>query len=260
MGGGGGGGGVSAEPAPIPAAAPPPAPEPAPITTDVDVAAATVTDLAADAEDGEAPSSDEVLLRTIAAALPEIDTEDALLNYGNAGLFLQTLRLFAEKMPAMLTEIEDPASLDIKNYEIKAHGLKGVIRGICDTADGALAANLESYAKQHNIEAIHEHNGPFVKRMRFFCDTLGAALNEGKPAGPPPEKSRAKKPDVLLLNDLREAAAQFRVQEMEKLLAEIDEYTYDEDGALVAWLKEKIENLEYTAIVERLADYSPLER
>jgi hypothetical protein len=45
---------------------------------------------------------------------------------------------------------------------------------------------------------------------------------------------------------------------MEKILTEMEQYDYESDGELVEWMRERIDNLDYKDIVERLEEVIPV--
>jgi hypothetical protein len=48
------------------------------------------------------------------------------------------------------------------------------------------------------------------------------------------------------------ASKRSMTSEMESILAELERYEYESGGELVEWMRERIDNLEYRAIIERL--------
>jgi CheY-like chemotaxis protein len=222
------------------------------LPSDEDAVADAVAVAVADESD-EAELSKHIeldLINKVTPLLPEIDIAKTLKNYGLPTIVLSTLYRFAKELPAMLAELEDPAAMEMDAYRIKVHGLKGAIRGIYDESDGALAAELESFAKNNDLEAILKKNGAFIARMTAVVDTLKTVLAES--ADENKEKKHAARPDETLLFSLKDAASRFSSYEMEEYLSELEEYAYDEDGELVEWLRNAVDNLEYGEIVEKL--------
>jgi predicted phage gp36 major capsid-like protein len=99
-----------------------------------------------------------------------------------------------------------------------------------------------------------EANGNFIHMAESLLTNLDKLL-EGI------EKSRrealtakecALSPDAALLEKMRAASMRSMTSEMESILTELEQYEYEAGGELVEWMRERIDNLEYRAITERL--------
>jgi hypothetical protein len=51
-----------------------------------------------------------------------------------------------------------------------------------------------------------------------------------------------------------EASRRSMTSEMENILADLERYDYESGGEIVDWIRERIDSLEYGAIVERLEE------
>jgi hypothetical protein len=51
---------------------------------------------------------------------------------------------------------------------------------------------------------------------------------------------------------MRVASMRSMTSEMESILTELERYEYESGGELIEWMRERIDNLEYRAITERL--------
>jgi len=66
-------------------------------------------------------------------------------------------------------------------------------------------------------------------------------------------KPRQKAPDRKLLEKLRQCCENYDMSGIDMVMMELDKYNYDEDTALIAWLKDKIVVSEIDEVAQRLA-------
>jgi hypothetical protein len=78
---------------------------------------------------------------------------------------------------------------------------------------------------------------------------LGIRGIQEKTTGP---RERRSEPDGALLRELRERCLHYDAAGMEKVLSELERYTYESKGDLVKWLREQMDDLEYGRILERI--------
>jgi PAS domain S-box-containing protein len=185
--------------------------------------------------------------------LPMLDVKTAVQNFGDTNVFLDILKQSMRKLPAMLEEIKNPERESLEYYGIRIHGLKGAVRGIYHKEGGDLAAELEKYAEEKNIDAILERNSVFIAVMTSFIETLKEKLNmPDMKSGTTEDAKMLDKPDENLLLFLRKAAEEYRTNEMYEIMQLLEKYQYREGGDILVWLREKIEMLEYQDIVSKL--------
>jgi signal transduction histidine kinase len=210
-------------------------------------------DVAGLEEISEISEAEEELANVTAPQFPMLDIESAVQNFGGINVFMSILRKSIQNLPLMLEEIKHPTRETLEDYEIKIHGLKGAIYGIFYEEGGKLAAELEQYANEGNIDAILEHNDVFIAVMTDFIQMLRETLKAtGAYAEPEEEAALLDKPDKKLLLALREAAEQYRTAEMGAIMRSLEKYRYRENNDLLLWLREKVETLEYHDIVTKL--------
>jgi HPt (histidine-containing phosphotransfer) domain-containing protein len=202
-----------------------------------------------------------------------LDIAAGTAQYAGEAAYLSILRSYALHTPALLetlraekrrlgekTLLRSLTPEDLREYAIAVHGLKGSSYGIKANAVGAAAAALESAAKAGDWEAVRSENDALLEKAETLLARLGeilktaeARLSEsGRPAAA--EKERRAAPDPVLLEQLLSAAQRARTSIMEELMAELERCDYDSGADLVVWLRERIENIEYDAVAERLKD------
>jgi hypothetical protein len=61
------------------------------------------------------------------------------------------------------------------------------------------------------------------------------------------------KPDEALLAMVLDACKRFDMDDLDAAMDEIGQYQYDSDGGLTDWLRETVNNMELSKVVEKLA-------
>jgi hypothetical protein len=112
-----------------------------------------------------------------------------------------------------------------------------------------MAEALEEAAKAENISFIREHNAGFIETAVKFVTDIEALLRELNSAA---NKLQKDKPDAELLKKLSDACNEYSMNGAEKFMDEIETYNYTDDGGLVLWLRENVDLMNYSEIVERI--------
>ena len=69
------------------------------------------------------------------------------------------------------------------------------------------------------------------------------------------EKPRLHSPDRALLADLRQNCEECDMAGIDIVMEELESADYEKEADLIAWLREKIDVVNYLEVVERLAEY-----
>jgi CheY-like chemotaxis protein/anti-sigma regulatory factor (Ser/Thr protein kinase) len=195
------------------------------------------------------PSSADFELR-----LEGVDLASGIQRYEGKDAYLQILRSYALHTPELLDRLRSPAS-DLQDYTVAVHGLKGASYGICASKVGDMAGYLEGAAKRGDFEAAREGSGALIE----MAESLLAALNnllavEGSAQAENAERERQPAPESALLEKMLAAAIRSRTSEMEAVLSELERYEYESNGDIVQWMRERMDDLDYKAISERLEE------
>ncbi|MDR1470698.1 MAG: response regulator [Spirochaetaceae bacterium] len=186
---------------------------------------------------------------------PMLDMESAIQNFVETSVFINILKKAVLNLPPMLEEIKNPTAETLKDYAVKIHGLKGAVYGIYYKEGGDIAATLEKSANEGDLDAVLALNDDFIALVTDFIETVGEKL-QVKNAETTRAIGNARLLDRLdknLFVSLREAAEQYRINEMREIIQSIEKHRGWEYHDLIPWLRGKIENLEYHDIVTRLA-------
>jgi CheY-like chemotaxis protein len=173
--------------------------------------------------------------------------------------YLDILRSYCKDTAALLEKLRGLSRGEftpekLKEYAITVHGLKGSSYGVRAGGAAKQAEALEQAARNGDLQFIAANNGPFIQDLESLLARTGEALAAA--AKPPAEKIRVSAPRAALLEKLLDACRHYKVNLMEEVLAELENYEYESDGELVSWLREQVDDLEYEAIQERLEKYA----
>ncbi|MCL2130470.1 MAG: hypothetical protein FWH35_08965, partial [Treponema sp.] len=92
-------------------------------------------------------------------------------------------------------------------------------------------------------------NLSFINMMKSMISCLEEL---SKKSGANNAKTLAAFPDPALLSRLLAAANKYNASEMDSLIRELESFDYESGRDLVIWLRERMINLDYDAICERL--------
>jgi signal transduction histidine kinase/CheY-like chemotaxis protein len=169
--------------------------------------------------------------------------------------YLEVLRSYTVHTPALVEKLRSLgrktlSEETIGEYTITIHGLKGSTYGICANGLAKQAEDLERAARKGDLKYIEGENANFTKTVEGLLERIRGVLERA--AAAQEAKPRAPSPSPLLLRQLREACQRYRANAVEETLAALESFDYESGSDLVVWLRGQADNLEYSAIVERL--------
>ncbi|MCL2214980.1 MAG: ATP-binding protein [Treponema sp.] len=183
---------------------------------------------------------------------------------GDEKIYLKLLRSYAISVSSMLDEIEtvceelfssltspETEELSLSNYRVKVHGIKGTSFDIFAEQTGKDAANLENAAKTNDITFIKNNTKVFLDSSHKLVFDIEELLSKLEAENPKPKKDI---PDNQTLLKLLTACRDYDLDEADEAMAEIEKYKYVSDGGLTDWLRDNIDRMDFTQIVQRLSD------
>jgi HPt (histidine-containing phosphotransfer) domain-containing protein len=172
---------------------------------------------------------------------------------GNEETYLDVLRSFVDNTAALIDSLAQPTAVSRENladYAVMVHGIKGSSRSIGAESLGALAEQLEGAAKDGKQQFVQTNNQTLIAQTRTLLNATSAVLTRLCGESQKPLKNY---PDQATLKQLQRASADFSMDGIDAAMADLESYDYDQDGALVTWLREQVDCLGFTAISTRLA-------
>jgi signal transduction histidine kinase/CheY-like chemotaxis protein len=169
--------------------------------------------------------------------------------------YLEVLRSYTVHTPALLETLraiinEGLSPHTIGDYTVTVHGLKGSTYGICAGDTAKQAEDLEQAARAGDRVFVEANTPVFIEAVDALLKNIRAVLAKAAALGG--AKPRAPAPDPALLAALLDACKRYLANRMEEIIAKLESFEYESGGDLVPWLRDQMDNLEYTAIRERL--------
>ena len=208
----------------------------------------------ADPEAATAPAVEAV------CAVEGLDMHDAISRFGSETVVLNVLQSYAANTPQIVDQMRrlvETDKTDLAGYGILAHGMKGASYGVGADALGDMASELELAAANQNWSQVREKSPLFLETAEQLLRDINVLLHARMPAAVP-EKDKILKlaPDAGELVALYKASLSCSHSALEAHLQNLEQYRYQSDGELVAWLRMRVDALDYDLISERLANYS----
>jgi hypothetical protein len=170
---------------------------------------------------------------------------------GDEGMYLNILRSYAVNTRPLLDSMEGVSGGNLSDYAIKVHSVKGSSRNIVANEVGDFAEALEHASKKGDLDFVKTYNPAFLDLARKLLNDLDKMLSTFNTESPKPSKD---KPDGELLSRLRAACDTYDIDGAETAMAELENYHYESDDGLVAWLKENIGTMNFSEIAEKLSN------
>jgi signal transduction histidine kinase/DNA-binding NarL/FixJ family response regulator len=174
------------------------------------------------------------------------------LNYfaGDRDAYLFVIRSYIDSTARLITQICNVTEETLADYAILIHGIKGSSYGIAAREIGKQAEELEHAAKAGNFQLVSQNTPLFVKNTKKLLGAL-SSLFEDDTADMNQTPNRYT-PDEALLDQMKEAAANFKIDELEEIMKSLECFKYETQAELLIWLREKVNQMEFAAIHERL--------
>lgn len=173
-----------------------------------------------------------------------LDTKYAMNLLGSEELYLTTLKDYYRGISKTAAQIEKLFNEgDWGNYTIEVHALKSASKQIGALELSDMAAEMEKAGNARDIDRIREENSGMLQMYRSYYDILQPICQE--------EEETTDKPPVdekilgELLTKLMAAMDDLDMDEMERIVGEIIQYSYDETRKeLVEDLRESVEEID----------------
>ena len=183
-----------------------------------------------------------------------IDLEGGVKKFnGDSNIYLRVLNSFVKNTPSKLLEIDNPTALNLSDYALVVHGIKGSCYGINANFSGDKAAILEKLANENNIAEIQKLNPQFLKTVEKLIDDLKKFITQENSAKP--IKTKAAKPDTELLRAILSASQNYDSEEMHKIVGELDKFDYENGNDLISQIKRGTSEFDYETVIKTVKNY-----
>ncbi|MDR0701986.1 MAG: response regulator [Azoarcus sp.] len=170
---------------------------------------------------------------------------------GDEDVYLSVIQSYSTNTARLLDKIRNINEDALNDYAIIIHGVKGSSYGVEARDIGKKAEELEYAARAGNLDFVRRNNPLFIQAAEALLTRLAALSSRVDQNGGGRESRPA--PDEALLTQMEEAAADFRISIMEEVMNALESFEYETQVELIAWLREQVDQMEFVAIRERLA-------
>lgn len=181
---------------------------------------------------------------------------------GDMSAYIQILRSYADSLRKSIEAVESTMASDMSSptdegkeklhqYNRTVHSIKGTSYYVFAEQLSHQAEWLERASAEGDFEYMAEHTPALLDVMRKLIADLDELLSDYDLENPRPVKH---KPDKELLLKALNACKRFDVGELDDAMEEIELYKYDSDDGLVNWLREAVNKMDMTQIVEKLSE------
>ena len=189
--------------------------------------------------------------RAAVPTIPGVDVQKGIKRLGgNEETFLSILRTYAKETRSLLEKIQNVTSDNLADYAITIHGIKGSSRSVLAEEVGGKAEKLELAAKAGELDFVLANNPAFLEAAGKLITDIEAATGGDAAKRNKPKK---EKPDGEILARLVTACNEYNIDEIDRVLEEMERYQYEADDGLAVWLRENVEKMNFQEIVERLS-------
>ena len=187
--------------------------------------------------------------RLIGEGISGVDMNKGIERFGDRETFNEVLRSFVVHTRPLLATVKEVHENTLTDYAIIVHGIKGACRGICAESVGTLASILEEASKKGDFELVNKHNSDFIKALFKLLTDIENTLAETDTKVQKPKKD---KPDAAILAELLSACNNYDMDGVDAAMEKIAGYAYTSDDGLTDWLRENVEQMNFTEIKDRL--------
>ena len=185
--------------------------------------------------------------------IPGVDVQAGLDLYDDdMDIYLPVLRSYSPNAAAVLEKLRIVTRETLAEYAISVHGLKSISANIGATIVYKGALELEQKAKAGDLDGVLAGNDTLIKNAQMVITGVQTWLTEHDSQAPKPTLAR---PDPALLARLYQCSTKYDMQGAEEIMNQLESNEYNADGSLIPWLREKINESDFSSITERLAAY-----
>jgi len=183
--------------------------------------------------------------------IPTLNIHGGIRRFGgDEETYLDTLRSYAANTAPLLAQLQTVNEQTLTDYAIAVHGIKGSSRSICAGPTGDLAEDLEEAAKAGDFPFVTRYNDSLIELTRNLIHNIQHLVETIAAKNPKPQKDH---PDMEALQKLYDASKILDTDEIDAQIKELDSYTYQSKGDLVAGLIQSAGQYKYKEIKQTLS-------
>jgi len=190
----------------------------------------------------------------ITIEIPGVDTKKGIALYaGDTSVYLALLRSYAANTPGLLEKLRIVSKETLPKYNVSVHGLKGSSANIGAESIREAAYELEKISKEGNLQGVWALNGKLIADTKIIVANIKTWLEQYDATKE--KKPVQKAPDIELLKQLRQNCENYDIRGSDKILTVLESVDYEKGNELIQWLRDKIENSDFSEAADRLKEY-----
>jgi PAS domain S-box-containing protein len=182
-----------------------------------------------------------------------VDFSNGMRRFNNsAEIYLRVLNSFVQNISKHLDDLRSVTKETLPDYAVLVHGVKGSCYGISADEAGRMAESLEVAAKAGDFVKVTAGNDTFIRTVETLIPQFRAILDSADALRAQSGRPTAEEPDRKQLALMLEACRNYDIEAMQKIMEELERFSYKSGEELVTWLKEQLVNFDYDSIREKL--------
>jgi HPt (histidine-containing phosphotransfer) domain-containing protein len=182
-----------------------------------------------------------------------LNSEKGLALYdNNMEVYVSVLGYFVPNALTLIEKLRNVSNETLADYFIHVHGLKGICAGIGAEKLAEAALDLEIMSKTGDLAGVLAKNNNLLEEAENFVTKINKWLYEHDNKHAKPRLARA---DPVLLLRLRKSCEAYDMKSIDEIMEKLESADYDEDFSLLTWLRERINESDFSSVVQRLLDY-----
>jgi hypothetical protein len=149
----------------------------------------------------------------------------------------------------LLAGLPEPNRANLGRYAQVLAAIGEFSAGICATALGQKAAQLERAARAGDVATVRELHEPFVARVKALLGQIRVVVDKVERSA---TKLVTRAPSSELLADLCDCCRNGDANAARAVLHELEGNIYQTGGGLVTWLGSQLDKRDLASIVQRL--------
>jgi CheY-like chemotaxis protein len=193
------------------------------------------------------------IIPSIDLNIPGIDARMGLALYmNNMDIYISVLRSFVPNVLSNIENMRDVSEESLPDYAVYVHGMKSISANIGAEKLRSAALNLENMAKDGDLAGVLAQNKKFLMESKKAAANVQAWLEKYDTGN---SKPQLESPDKDLLASLCKYCEVYDMNEIDDIMDKLESVNYKSNASLVKWLREKINNSDFSSVTNRLSEY-----
>jgi signal transduction histidine kinase/CheY-like chemotaxis protein len=187
--------------------------------------------------------------------IPGVDLATGMSHFQpHPATYFKVLNSFVQSIPQHIEHLQNLlAGGYLAEYAVVVHGIKSSCYGIFAQDLGQTADALERAARAEDVRAVVQGHQRLLAEMETVLPALEVLVQKGRQSLQPDRpKEMNLEPDMKLLRDLLWASRDYDLEAMERIMTELERFSYAARGELIVELRQYLDNFNYEQIQKNL--------